>query len=231
MGFVWQLSVSPGHLFVCSAFCSLNIDMQRAPVTDGGRQRRGRYRPYSTNASTRTTGGGRRSLSLQDDQYGPNEGLFDRESVVDMVSTATSSTNAVYDSDYENSGPEETSTSFSRPFLSVPNTSTPLRERNQHSFTRERTEKQHGLQSPDIIAMLQEQQQLLQTLIHTQESMKQCQTVFDKKLTALQQQVATVSSSCSPSSSEEKKCKVTRELTVSCFLWKVCKIIIFVIYP
>ena len=36
-------------------------------------------------------------------------------------------------------------------------------------------DRRYGVQTPDVVAMLQEQQQLLKNLIHTQESMKETQ--------------------------------------------------------
>lgn len=76
------------------------------PHYGSGRQRESRYRPYRT---TPLPSHGNRSC--QDDHYGPNESLFDRESVLDMVSGGATPT---YESDYENSEPTGTeSTLFS----------------------------------------------------------------------------------------------------------------------
>ena len=187
----------------------------------GGRSRGKRYRPYGTIPLPTQASHGNRTR--KDDHYGPNENLFDRKSVLDMVSSGISSASLTFDSDCENSEPtgtEGTSFSHEQPLVSgentIPTTSTPLREHNPpqpYSFGHDGIERQ---QPHDIVAMLQEQQQLLQTLIRTQESMKECHSAFDRKLTALQQQVSNVSSSCPTSSSEDKKCKVTRDLTVRC---------------
>ena len=174
-------------------------------VSDAEQPRGNRYRPYTTNQLP--SGNGAHSGTRQEDYYGPNQSLFDHESVLDMVSSGVS-----YDSDCENSDLMECNTCGRAPY-----SSTPLRERNQqprHHWT----ECQCEIQTPNV-AMLQEQQQLLQSLIRTQESMKEMhecmkesQSAFECKLLAIQQQVTHLCHS-SPSSSEEKKCKVTRELT------------------
>lgn len=209
------------------------------PATVSGRPRGTTCRSSDRDRPHRTTStlahGSNRQPPLQGEQYRPNESLFDRESVIDMVSSDRSSGATVcidFESDSENCDP---TTSLSGSLLShsgqtqVPYTSTPLREDRvnilpQHAFSRgtfETNERQHayGLQSQDIVAMLQEQQQLLQTLLRTQKDMKECQNTFDQKLSALQQQVLSISSSCPTSSSEDRNsklmCKVTRELTVS----------------
>ena len=203
-----------------SRMCSMPRNGANLHVSGGRRPRGNRFRPYTTNPLPSRNAG--QPLPRQDDYYGPTQGLFDHESVVDMVSSGV---DGVYDSDCENSDPTEGNSSI----LSgrAPISSTPLRECNQqrhqqHSF---RTERPYGMQTPDVVAMLQEQLQNLirtqESMKETQETMKESQSAFERKLSTLQKQV-TDSSSSPTSSSGEKKCKVTRELTV-CILSHVYK--------
>lgn len=71
-----------------------------------------------------------------------------------------------------------------------------------------------------IIAMLQEQQHLLQEVISTQQGMLKKQSDFDHKLLSLQHEVSEGIKSCSSvaSSTDDEKVKVTRDLTVSVLL-------------
>lgn len=70
-----------------------------------------------------------------------------------------------------------------------------------------------GADTPQII---QQQQYLLQEVISTQQGIIKKQSDFDHKLLSLQQQVSEGINSCSSvaSSSDDKKFKVTRYLTV-----------------
>ena len=217
---------SLNHTFLT---CPLSVIMSRHGAPTETERPKGRSKgsntchPYRSNqpTRTRTQREGQLARTRQDGHYQPNETLFDRESVLDAIWSGRSG----YDSDLENSDP---STSLSASFSSgsgtrnpLPSTSTPLHENRmstqQGSVQREQRTRdgQRELHYHDIIAMLQEQQQLLQTLIRMQENMKESQSIFDQKLSALQEQVSTISSSCPTSSSEDKKCKVSRELTVS----------------
>ena len=86
-----------------------------------------RFRPYGAGplpVNVRSSNG---RPSLQDDHYGPNESLFDRESVVDMVSTERSGASCEYDSDCENSDPIRSFTTESNLQLG-PSTSTPIKK-------------------------------------------------------------------------------------------------------
>lgn len=68
----------------------------------------------------------------------------------------------------------------------------------------------------NLTAMLQEQQHILYQVLDTQKKMQKKQEEFETKLSELAQRTETSSSSSSPDS--RKKCRITRDLTVS----KIC---------
>ena len=65
----------------------------------------------------------------------------------------------------------------------------------------------------NVTAMLQEQQHILYQVLDTQKKMQQKQVEFETKLNELAQRSET--SSSSPDSNGRKKCRITRDLTVS----------------
>jgi len=65
----------------------------------------------------------------------------------------------------------------------------------------------------NVTAMLQEQQHILYQVLDTQKKMQQKQAQFETKLNELAQRSET--SSSPPDSNGRKKCRITRELTVS----------------
>lgn len=66
----------------------------------------------------------------------------------------------------------------------------------------------------NLTAMLQEQQHILYQVLDTQKKMQKKQEEFEMKLSELAQRSERSSSSSSPDSGR-KKCRITRELTVS----------------
>ena len=64
-----------------------------------------------------------------------------------------------------------------------------------------------------VAAMLQEQQQLLHKVLDTQNKMQQKQEELETKLNELSKRSET--SSSSPDSNSRRKCRITRDLTVS----------------
>ena len=81
-----------------------------------------------------------------------------------------------------------------------------------------RNQQHHVTESPRIIAMLQEQQQLLQEVLNTQEAVQRKQKDFERKLEVVEEHVSkymkSTDSSSSGGSSTARKCKVTRDLSV-----------------
>ena len=69
---------------------------------------------------------------------------------------------------------------------------------------------------PNFTAMLQEQQHILYELLDTQKKMQKKQEEFEVKLHHLAQRSEASSSSSSPDN--RKKCRITRDLTVSCYI-------------
>lgn len=207
------------------------------PVTGrkGGYSKRlsypGTCHQKQTSSTSKPQGNSRSgSRSLRSDQrlspYRPNEGLFDRYAAVGIVST---NCDPDYDSDSELEGQSEKRTSSSRPHSRHGGHSQfrlPLMENtgllNRHdptvsgAFTGDDVETAPFPQSAMIIAMLQQQQHLLQEVIGSQQGMEEKQAYFEERLVSLQQQVSEgLNSFSSVSSSDDKKFKVTRDLTVS----------------
>ncbi len=69
----------------------------------------------------------------------------------------------------------------------------------------------------NLIALIQEQQQLLQTVLSNQTKMTSRQDEFQSKLTELRSKVVNSCSGSSPDSGPgtRKKCRIKRDLTVS----------------
>lgn len=76
-------------------------------------------------------------------------------------------------------------------------------------------------QSPDILCLLQQQQKLLAQVLAEQKEIKDTQKSFNKRVSTMERQISSMeqsvtSSSCSPSpSSNRKRRRITRDLTVS----------------
>lgn len=89
-------------------------------------------------------------------------------------------------------------------------------------------QRQHVIDSPEVVAMLPEQQKLLQEVLYTQQAMLRRQKEFDQKMVAVKQQVAkffsSADSSTSGSPKGRNKYKVTRDLSVSLQLC-MCKVV------
>ena len=67
----------------------------------------------------------------------------------------------------------------------------------------------------NLTAMLQEQQHILYQVLDTQKKIQKKQEEFEIRLSELAQRSERSSSSSSPDHSGRKKCRITRELTVS----------------
>ena len=170
----------------------------RASGFQGERAKENRNHPYKANPRATPAAGSRQLSPREDQQYGPNESLYDRQPVI------ACSGSAEYDSDDASTADQSLSTSFLQPLSSNGlQTCTPLRQSSQ----------KNNLQPKELIGMLQEQQQQLQTMMSMQQRMKECQSTLERKLSALQEQVTAISSSKS-SKSVEKQYRVTRDLTV-----------------
>ena len=77
----------------------------------------------------------------------------------------------------------------------------------------------HSTEELNLTAMLQEQQHILYQVLDTQKKMQKKQEEFEMKLNDLARRSETSSSSSSPDS--RKKCRITRDLTVSKLLYKL----------
>ena len=157
--------------------------------------------------------------------YQPNEGLFDRESVLGMVSRDGG---AEYNPEYGSDSELDIDNDFRSPAGCRPSlpsqltTRSPLMDNtsllNQQPTQQANTSVIHGsgvnspqnVPSSTIIAMLQEQQHLLQEVISTQQGMLKKQSDFDHKLLSLQHEVLEGLNSCSSvaSSNDDKKSKL-----------------------
>ena len=74
-------------------------------------------------------------------------------------------------------------------------------------------------ESPNIIAMLQQQQQqLIEKVLNTQQAIQQKQKDFDRKLEVVDEEISKYMSLTDSRSDGEKKSKVTRELSVRFYM-------------
>ena len=92
------------HVFLLSSMPRNGTNLH---VSGSGRPRGNRFQPYTANPLPSRNGG--QSCMHKDSYYGPNQGLFHHESVVDMVSSGVE---GVYDSDCKNSDPTEGNSSI-----------------------------------------------------------------------------------------------------------------------
>ena len=79
---------SRGFGGIAVALCAAGFPISSLDLSSRGRPRGNRYRPYT--AYQLPSRNSAHSDTRQEDYYGPNQSLFDRESVLDMVASGIS---------------------------------------------------------------------------------------------------------------------------------------------
>ena len=147
----------------------------------------------------------------------PRRGRILAENVADMLTEDQPSSYTYRPRDILYSGPYSSMTlndsevedeENTNPNVGSQYTSTP---RARQSVSTQRKECQG---SPNLVSMLQEQQQLLETLIKNQKKMEDKQTEFEKKLKEMSDAMLSQSST-SNTDTPNRKIRVKRDLTVS----------------
>ena len=132
--------------------------------------------------------------------YRPNESLTNRRDL--QVSLAMSDVEDEFEDSQNSSGP---------PFTS---TSTPIQSREVRTSSFCSPESSRPGYSAGVLGILQEQQCLLQKLLHEQQEMTKLVKKNDKRISSIESELKQrADSSCS--SAGEKKRFITKDLTVS----------------